>query len=62
MVMPVKGSILVRAMGMVVEHGVHYWDALIISVMEVNGLRTILTEDVTDFGSIPWLNVVNLLE
>lgn len=40
-------------------HGTVYWDSLTASVMKLNGVSTIYTENTKDFLKIPGINAVN---
>ncbi len=44
------------------EYGIHYWDALVAATMKENDVFCIYTENVKDFGKIPWLKTINPLE
>lgn len=43
-------------------YGLHYWDALIAAVMELNNITVIYTENIKDFSKVPWIKVVNPFE
>ncbi|MGK0209380.1 MAG: putative nucleic acid-binding protein [Patescibacteria group bacterium] len=43
------------------KYGIHYWDALIVAVMQENGIYKIATENVKDFSKVPWIEVIDVL-
>ena len=43
------------------KHGTVYWDSLIASVMKLNGVSAIYTENIKDFSRIPGICAVNPL-
>jgi predicted nucleic acid-binding protein len=46
-----------RAVDLVSEYGIHFWDALIAACMEENNITEIVTENRKDFGKIPHITV-----
>lgn len=44
------------------NHGTVYWDSLIASVMKLNGVSTIYTENTKDFSKIPGVEPINPLK
>ncbi|MBI2076092.1 MAG: PIN domain-containing protein [Candidatus Aenigmarchaeota archaeon] len=50
-----------NAMVLSKNHGMVYWDSLIASVMKLNGVSTIYTENTKDFSKLPGIEVVNPL-
>lgn len=49
------------AINLSIEHNIHYWDAVIATTMQENGVFSIYTED-CHFSSVPWLIAMNPLE
>lgn len=47
------------ALGLCNEKNLHFYDALLVSTMEKNGIREIITEDEKEFKKIPWLKATN---
>jgi len=60
-VLPVVAETVSRAIRIKDDYKIHYWDALLAAAMEQGGLRRILTENVSDFERVPWLEVENPL-
>jgi len=40
-------------------YNIHFFDALIVATMDSQNIRTIVTENESDFKKIPWLTVIN---
>ncbi len=40
-------------------HNIHFFDALLVATMSENGIKHIVTENVTDFKKVKWLKVLN---
>lgn len=55
----IKPTTITLAIDISSKFSIHYWDALIASVMYENNVNIIITENEKDFGKIPWLEVVN---
>lgn len=55
------GGTAARASADSIVMGSHFWDLLMAETMKEAGMRTIYTENVRDFESIPWIEAVNPL-
>lgn len=44
------------------NHNIHFFDALLVATMNENGIKHIITENVSDFKKIKWLTVLNPFE
>ncbi|MBI5225743.1 PIN domain-containing protein [Candidatus Micrarchaeota archaeon] len=53
------GQTVVFALDLSERHSVHFFDALLAATMFENGIDTIYTENVEDFGKIPGIKAVN---
>jgi len=49
---------LFKAIDIVAQYGVHFWDAVIAATMSENGIAEIVTENKKDFDKIPGLEVL----
>ncbi len=50
---------LLEAMKLNETYGIHYWDAILASIMRENAINSIYTENVDDFKKIPGLKIIN---
>ena len=53
---------ILNAINLEVLYKIHFWDALLAATMQENNLKTIYTENTSDFKKVPWLSVVNPLK
>ncbi|MDO8627841.1 MAG: PIN domain-containing protein [Candidatus Diapherotrites archaeon] len=53
---------ILRATEIFKEHKVPFWDALLISTSERNGITTIYTENTKDFAKFPRIKIINPLK
>ncbi len=47
------------ALSISANHGIHFFDALLVATMEKAGINTIVTENEKDFKKINWIKVIN---
>ena len=52
---------LITAIELSTKYNIHYWDALLCATMKQNRITNIYTENIKDFGKIPWITAVNPL-
>ena len=52
---------LITAIELSTKYNIHYWDALLCATMKQNRINNIYTENIKDFGKIPWITAVNPL-
>ena len=57
-VLTYDSSIIIRALNIHKEYGLHFWDSLLVATMEKNEIRRIITEDI-HLKKIPWIEVIN---
>ena len=57
-VLTYDAGIMIRALNITKEYGLHFWDSLLVATMEKNGIRRIITEDI-HLKKIPWIEVIN---
>jgi len=50
---------ILKAISISTNYNIHYWDALIVAVMQENDINTIITENEKDFQKVPSLTVIN---
>ncbi|MCR4335881.1 MAG: PIN domain-containing protein [archaeon] len=50
---------IINAVNNQLAYKIEFWDSLIVSAMEENGISTIITENEKDFKKIKWLKVIN---
>lgn len=53
---------VIRAVSLVKEYKIPFFDALIVATMQENGISEIITENSTDFKKISWLKIRNPFE
>jgi predicted nucleic acid-binding protein len=53
---------VMAAIDISMKYGVHYWDALLCATMKQNGITSIFTENMKDFGKVPWIKAVNPMD
>mgnify|MGYP001571436114 CR=1 FL=1 len=61
-ILQIEKSTILKAIYLVKEFKIEYWDALIAAVMQENNITVIITENEKHFRKIPWLEVVNPFE
>jgi predicted nucleic acid-binding protein len=59
LVFPVTGLTVREAFGGAVAHQMSYWDALIWATARLNGIATVLTEDIQSSGAVEGVSFVN---
>ena len=55
----IEKQTILNAINLSTQFNIHYWDALIVSVMHENNINTIITENENDFKKVSWLTVIN---
>ncbi len=52
---------ILDSIGIQIDFGVHFWDALLAATMLANNVKTIYTENTKDFSKIPGIKAINPL-
>ncbi len=60
-ILPYGTRTIVEAAEINAAHRAHFWDALLAATMLENGVKTIYTENVSDFKKIPGIKALNPL-
>ena len=58
-IVKIDENTIINAIEISMKCNIHYWDALIASVMKENNIYNIITENDKDFKKISWLKVIN---
>ena len=56
-----SGETIIQALNVQSEHGIHFWDALIVATMLEHGIRTAYSED-RQLAQVPLITVLNPFE
>ena len=60
-VLGINDKSLITAIDLSTKYQIHYWDALLCAAMKQNRITNMYTENIKDFGKIPWITAVNPL-
>lgn len=58
-VLELNESSVIMAIDLSIKYNLHYWDAILCATMKQNGITNVFTENIKDFGKIPWITAVN---